>query len=191
MTPTLVGGFNCGDIVRVPGLSGIMVGMTTNRTGSGTGMVSTVVGSLNGVANRGTITYHTEGSMTGFGLHRNVPVNTGIALHNREVCRFISELFGTTLPEMHSFENVGPSTFSNHNGCTVNIGRRLVFPRVSCSGVSGMHNVSVVFIAATGASRRTHRLLALVNTPFTGWKMEGCNWGYCRAWTNPSYGILC
>lgn len=173
VTPTLGSGFNCGDIVRVPGLSGIIVGITYNRTGSGRGVLRTIVGSLNRVANRGTIIYHTGGDITGFGLHRNAPVNYGIALHNRHVCRFISHFFGITLPHIHSFHNVGNGNFSNHNGFTYNVGRRVVFPRVSFSGISTIHNVSIYFIAATGASRRNGRLLGTLNTPFTargGWK---------------------
>lgn len=170
---TVVGGFKCGGVVRIPGLSGIMVGVNINRTGSGTGLLRSTVTSVRGVTKRGTIMAETGGSMTGFGVERNVPVKYGIALEKRGVCRFISHLVGLSLPHMHSFEKMGPGTFSKENGCTLKVGRRLVFPRVRCSGVSGIENVSMVFIAATGASRRTHRLLARFGVPFTGWGKRG------------------
>lgn len=156
-------------MVRVPGLRGVIVGVNMNSTMNGTGTLRTTIGSLAVVTNRGPIVAGTGGSVTGFGIHRNVTLNAGIALHNRHVCRFLSELVGTTLPHMHSFHNVDTATFSNHNGCTLNLGRRLVFPRVRCSRMRHIANVSVVVMADTGASRRTHRLLARFNVPFRGW----------------------
>lgn len=162
-------GCGCGGMVRVPGIAGIIVGVTINRTIAGSGTLSTTIGSVAVVSNRGPVVAGTGGSVTTFGVHRNVGLNYGIALHNRQVCRFLSGLVGLALPHIHSFRNIDTANFSNHNGCALNLGRRLVFPRVRCSGISGTHNVSVAVIAATAASRRNHSVLGVVNVPFRGW----------------------
>lgn len=167
--PSLVRGFRCASVVRTPGVSGVIVGVNINSTISGAGGLSGTIRRLALVSNRGPIVALTGGSVTTFHLHRNVPVNAGIALHNREVCSFLSGLMAISLPHMHSFHKVDGGSFSNHKGCALNVGRRLVFPRISCSEISGIHNVSVIVMAATGASRRSERLLARLKVPFRGW----------------------
>lgn len=91
-----------------------------------------------------------------------------MALHNRRVCRFLSHLVTVTVPHVHSFHNFSPGTFSKHNGCSLNVGRRVMFPRMSFSGVSHVHNVSMAVAASTRSSRRNHTLLGTFNFPF-GW----------------------
>ncbi len=167
VTPTLGGRFGCASSVRVPMLGGVMVGRNLNVTATSGGVVSITVGRVSTVANRGTITAISGGSITGFGLHGGVPVNIVIALHHREVCRFLRGLIHITLPHVHSFGNVRDG-FSNHKGCALNVRRRVVFPRVAVSSVSHVLNVGVAFMAATRASRRNCTLLGRFKLPFGG-----------------------
>lgn len=167
VTPTLRGRFGCSSTVRVPILGGVIVGRNLNSTARSGGVISMTVGRVATVANRGTITACSGGSVTGFGLHGGVPVNIVMALHHRHVCRFLRGLIHISLPHVHSFGNVRDG-FSNHNGCALNVARRVVFPRVGVSRVSHVRNVGVAFIAATGASRRNFTLLGTFNLPFGG-----------------------
>ncbi len=165
-------GLKLGGPVLMPGIDGMIVGVNFNviRGSIRGGLIRR----LTTVANRRPLLYHTHGDISGFGLHRNVMVNTGTALHNRGVCRFLSHLFGIALPHVHSFHNLPGENFSKHNGCAFNLGSRAAFPRVSTARMPTRGNVSVAVYAAN-SSGATHRLLALLNLPFTnggggGWK---------------------
>lgn len=169
--PGLVSRFGCRGVRRIPGIIGIAIGQKLKRTSRGTGTLRSSLGRLTLVANRHPMIAHTGGTVTNFGVHRNVPINMTMALHSSQVCSFLGHLVGLTLPHVHSFHKVDPGDFSNHKGCALNLQRRLVFPRVSCSNVSRVHNVSVAVIAATGASRRKQTLLGTLNVPFqSGWR---------------------
>ncbi len=165
--PTLAGRFNCAAIVRIPHLRGVMLGRNLNVTMTSGGVVRATVARVATVANRGTMRALSHGSVSGFGLHGGVPVNIHMALHSGGVCRFLRHLIHITLPHVHSFGNVRDG-LSNHNGCALNVARRVVFPRVGVSDIRGVLKVGVAFIAATGASRRNCTLLERFKLPFGG-----------------------
>lgn len=167
VSPTLGSRFRCSSAVRIPMLGGVIVGRNLNVTITSGGVVRMTVGRLATVANRGTMTAVSHGSVTGFGLHGGVPVKMVMALHHREVCRFLRGLIHMTLPHVHSFGNVRDG-FSNGNGCALNVRRRVVFPRVGVSDVAEVLKVGVAFMASTRASRRNCTLLGRFNLPFGG-----------------------
>lgn len=118
------------------------------------------------ITNQKPLITKTKKSITTFHLHKNIPINTKITLHNKKIYKFLNKLISISLPHIHNFQNISKKTFNKHNNYTLNIKKQLIFPKINYNKINKIKKINIIIITTTNTNKKTHKLLTNFNIPF-------------------------
>ncbi len=165
IVPQLMEDFDYGNVMRVPGITKLVVNMGMGEANENPKVMDEAVETLRVVTGQQPIVTRAKKSVAGFKLREGRPIGCKVTLRGERMWALLDRLVNVALPRIRDFRGV-PNKLDGRGNYTVGLREQIIFPEFSFDDVNTVRGMEITIVTTAETDEEGRRLLSLLGMPF-------------------------
>jgi large subunit ribosomal protein L5 len=166
IAPALREEFSYGNVMRVPGLSKIVVNMGVGEAARDAKLIDGAVRDLSLITGQKPAVARAKKSVAQFKLREGMPIGAHVTLRGDRMWEFCDRLLSIALPRIRDFRGLSDRQFDGRGNYTFGLTEQLMFHEVDPDQVDRQRGMDVTVVTTASNDEEGRSLLRRLGFPF-------------------------
>jgi large subunit ribosomal protein L5 len=166
VTPQLMQEFNYGNVMRVPGISKVVLNIGVGEALDDNKALDGAVEDLRVITGQQPVITKARKSIAAFKLREGRAIGVKVTLRGERMWALLDRLINIALPRVRDFRGVSPDTFDGRGNYTIGLREQLVFPEIQYDKIDKVRGMEITVVTTAETDEEGRRLLKLLGMPF-------------------------
>jgi large subunit ribosomal protein L5 len=166
IAPALFEEFSYPNVMRVPGLSKIVVNMGVGEAARDAKLIDGAVKDLSLITGQKPAVARAKKSVANFKLREGMPIGAHVTLRGDRMWEFCDRLLSIALPRIRDFRGLSDRQFDGRGNYTFGLTEQLMFHEINPDQVDRQRGMDVTVVTTASTDEEGRSLLRRLGFPF-------------------------
>ncbi len=166
IAPALLEEFSYPNVMRVPGLSKIVVNMGVGEAARDAKLIDGAVKDLSLITGQKPAVARAKKSVANFKLREGMPIGAHVTLRGDRMWEFCDRLLSIALPRIRDFRGLSDRQFDGRGNYTFGLTEQLMFHEINPDQVDRQRGMDVTVVTTATTDEEGRSLLRRLGFPF-------------------------
>jgi large subunit ribosomal protein L5 len=166
IAPALLEEFSYPNVMRVPGLSKIVVNMGVGEAARDAKLIEGAVKDLSLITGQKPAVARAKKSVANFKLREGMPIGAHVTLRGDRMWEFCDRLLSIALPRIRDFRGLSDRQFDGRGNYTFGLTEQLMFHEINPDQVDRQRGMDVTIVTTATTDEEGRSLLRRLGFPF-------------------------
>jgi large subunit ribosomal protein L5 len=166
IVPALQEQFAFGNVMKVPGLTKIVVNMGVGEAARDSKLIEGAVRDLAAITGQKPQVTRARKSIAQFKLREGMPIGAHVTLRGDRMWEFADRLVSLALPRIRDFRGLSPKQFDGHGNYTFGLNEQVMFHEIDPDRIDRTRGMDITFVTTATTDEQGRALLRGLGFPF-------------------------
>src|SRR3954452_18017837 len=164
--PALRDQFEYANVMKVPGLTKIVVNMGVGEAARDSKLIEGAVSDLATITGQKTQVTRARKSIAQFKLREGMPIGARVTLRGDRIWEFLDRLISIALPRIRDFRGLSPKQFDGTGNYTFGLTEQSVFHEIDVDSIDRPRGMDITVVTSATNDDEGRALLRALGFPF-------------------------
>jgi large subunit ribosomal protein L5 len=164
--PALQSEFEIPNIMKVPGLTKIVVNMGVGEAARDSKLIEGAVKDLTAITGQKPAVTKARKSIAQFKLREGMPIGCHVTLRGNRMWEFLDRLLSIALPRIRDFRGLNPGQFDGNGNYTFGLTEQVMFHEIDQDRIDRSRGMDITIVTTATNDEQGRALLKQLGFPF-------------------------
>ncbi|MDR1806562.1 MAG: 50S ribosomal protein L5 [Propionibacteriaceae bacterium] len=166
IVPALHEEFKYDNVMRIPGLTKIVVNMGVGEAARDSKIIDAAVSDLAQITGQKPQVTKARKSIAQFKLREGMPIGCHVTLRGNRMWEFADRLLSLALPRIRDFRGLSPRQFDGQGNYTFGLTEQVMFHEINQDKIDRLRGMDITFVTTATTDEEGRALLRHLGFPF-------------------------
>jgi large subunit ribosomal protein L5 len=166
IAPALAAEFGYANVMRIPGLTKIVVNMGVGEAARDAKLIDGAVRDLSAITGQKPAVARAKKSIAQFKLREGMPIGAHVTLRGDRMWEFLDRLLTIALPRIRDFRGLSDRQFDGHGNYTFGLTEQVMFHEIDPDKVDRQRGMDIIVVTSATNDAEGRSLLRRLGFPF-------------------------
>jgi large subunit ribosomal protein L5 len=166
IAPALLKQFAYDNVMRVPGLTKIVVNMGVGEAARDSKIIDAALADLTLISGQKPVVTKARKSIAQFKLREGMPIGCHVTLRGDRMWEFADRLLSLALPRIRDFRGLSPRQFDGQGNYTFGLTEQVMFHEINQDKIDRPRGMDITFVTTADSDEEGRALLRQLGFPF-------------------------